>query len=87
MPGPENQSDPIPEAQELLLDSPDNAALANLSGQFDEVNENRLQMLDELFGGGEAAFGILTTGGPGAACGRLLLLSHNLTVWPSVSGH
>ena len=58
-----------------------------LSGQLDEVNENRLQMLDELFGGGEAAFGILTTGGPGAACGRLLLLSHNLTVWPSVSGH
>ncbi|MBM4220600.1 MAG: PhoH family protein [Gammaproteobacteria bacterium] len=36
MPGPDQRPEPAAESQELLLDSPDNAALANLSGQFDE---------------------------------------------------
>lgn len=54
MPGPENPPESAPETQELLLDSPDNAALANLSGQFDEnlrQIERRLGILINNRGG------------------------------------
>ena len=64
MPGPDNQSDPIPETQELLLDSPDNAALANLSGQFDENLRQIERRLDILISNRGGRFRL--TGAPAA---------------------
>ena len=48
MPGPETSPEPASETQELLLESPDNAALANLSGQFDENLRQIERRLDIL---------------------------------------
>jgi phosphate starvation-inducible PhoH-like protein len=64
MPGPDSQSDPIPETQELLLDSPDNAALANLSGQFDENLRQIERRLDILISNRGGRFRL--TGAPAA---------------------
>lgn len=54
MPGPDTRPEAAAETQELLLESPDNAALANLSGQFDEnlrQIERRLDILISNRGG------------------------------------
>lgn len=48
MPGPVNSPEPVSETLELLLESPDNAALANLSGQFDENLRQIERRLDIL---------------------------------------
>jgi len=64
MPVSDPDLDPASETQELLLESPDNAALANLSGQFDENLRKIERRLDILISNRGDRFRL--TGAPAA---------------------